>query len=145
VPLGWFLEKALNREAFVEPQVNSMEKLPRILAIGFAASIAFTVSAAQAQNNQPAPGQNPTSTATQNGTPAAKSNIENKAASSNKPVHARVAVRHRHHYSYHAGYGAYAYAGSRYRYRGVNSSDVNERLCMLSPGSLNHVPCLNRE
>jgi hypothetical protein len=118
-----------------------MKKMSPILAIGFVASIAFTVSVAQAQNNQAAPTQNPTSTATQNGTPATESATENKTASSNKPAHATVAAHYRHHHRYNAAYGAYAYSGSRYRYR---SSDVNERRCMLSPGSLNYEPCMNK-
>jgi hypothetical protein len=50
------------------------------------------------------------------------------------------------------GYDTYAYApGPAYAYapapvyrRGfVSNSDVNERLCMLSPGSINYVPCPN--
>ena len=121
---------------------ESMKKMSPILAIGFAASIAFTVSVAQAQNNQAAPAQVPTSATTQNGTPATELVTEKKTASSNKPAHhPRVAAHYRHHHRYGASYGAYAYFGSRYRYR---SSADNERRCMLSPGSLNYVPCTNK-
>jgi len=69
-------------------------------------------------------------------------------------IPSQAATHHRHHYSssdrayetdtYHvwpgyggAGYGAYAAAPSR------NSSDVNERQCMMSPGSQGYVPCFN--
>jgi hypothetical protein len=121
---------------------ESMKKMSPILAIGFAASIPFTVSVAQAQNNQAAPAQVPTSATTQNGTPATELVTEKKTASSNKPAHhPRVAAHYRHHHRYGASYGAYAYFGSRYRYR---SSADNERRCMLSPGSLNYVPCTNK-
>lgn len=113
-----------------------MKKMSPILAIGFAASIAFTVSVAQAQaqNNQAAP--------TQNGTPANGLATENKTASNKPAHHARVAAHYRHHHRYGAGYGTYVYFGSRYR--GANSSADNERRCMLSPGSLNYEPCTNK-
>lgn len=69
-------------------------------------------------------------------------------------VPSQAATRHGHHYSdsYRAyeqdtygvwpgygdaGYDAYAASPSR------NSSDVNERQCMLSPGSQGYVPCFN--
>jgi len=122
-----------------------MKKMSPILAIGFAASIAFTVSVAQAQNNQTTPTQSPTSAKIQNETPTTESATENKIAKSNKPAHARAAAHYRHYHRYRAGYGAYAYSGLRYRYRGANSSDLNERRCMLSPSSLNYEPCRNRK
>jgi hypothetical protein len=115
-----------------------MKRMSPILGIAFAVSIAFTASAAQAQNNQAAPAQNSISTTTQNGSPVAASATENKTASSNKTAHARVTAHYRHHRRYHSGYGANAY------YRG-NSSDANERKCMLSPGSPNFEPCMSRE
>jgi hypothetical protein len=39
---------------------------------------------------------------------------------------------------------AYAWAPRRYGTRDwYNSGDVNERLCMLSPASVNYQPCMN--
>lgn len=51
------------------------------------------------------------------------------------------------------GYDSYAYApgpaydyapAPAYRHRFVSGSDINEQQCMLSPGSINYVPCQNK-
>lgn len=66
-----------------------------------------------------------------------------------------LAAHHHHHRSYYRHYdrayvdtdrgeGAYAWAPRGYGVRGwYNSSDVNERLCMLSPSSIDYRPCMN--
>ncbi len=35
------------------------------------------------------------------------------------------------------------YQGPRYFYNGNSNSNLNERLCTLSPGSIDYVPCEN--
>lgn len=56
------------------------------------------------------------------------------------PSYAHSTRHHHHHVRVHHGYGAYAYAPRRH----WNSSNRNERNCMLSPGSQRFEPCMNR-
>jgi hypothetical protein len=64
-------------------------------------------------------------------------------------THRHHGTSHRHHDRAYVDTGrsdgAYAWAPRRYGVRGgwYNSGDVNERLCMLSPASVNYQPCMN--